>query len=71
MRMNFLTAFFAALLLVSSTSEAQGRGSRRGGGIEEGRAAYTFELKRVEGKGTVSLADLQDRPVVLIFGSYT
>ena len=54
------------------------RGSRRGGGRDgesgapEGEWAPDFELPYDEGEGTVRLSSFRDeRPVALIFGSYT
>jgi len=45
----------------------------RGEAPEKGAKAPEFELKRLDGKETVSLAALvkKGRPVVLLFGSFT
>ena len=39
--------------------------------VAAGDAAPDFELPYAEGPGTVRLWSLLDRPVVLVFGSYT
>jgi peroxiredoxin len=40
--------------------------------VAEGELAPDFELPSLEGAGTVRLADLRaERPVALVFGSYT
>jgi hypothetical protein len=40
--------------------------------VDEGDLAPDFELQRVEGDGTVRLSALSaERPVALVFGSYT
>jgi cytochrome oxidase Cu insertion factor (SCO1/SenC/PrrC family) len=42
------------------------------GKLKVGDAAPDFELKQLEGEGTVKLSGFKDKkPVVLIFGSYT
>jgi hypothetical protein len=40
--------------------------------VKEGDLAPDFELQRAEGEGTVRLSSLcEERPVALVFGSYT
>jgi hypothetical protein len=40
--------------------------------VSEGDRAPDFELQRIEGGGTVRLAELcAEKPVALVFGSYT
>jgi peroxiredoxin len=40
--------------------------------LRVGEPAYEFELPRLDGGGTVALADFAGRqPVALVFGSYT
>lgn len=44
----------------------------RSGSLDRGAMAPDFELARVDGGETVRLSDFRgERPVVLIFGSYT
>ncbi|SRR5581483_885383 len=46
--------------------------SARRGTLSVGDAAPDFSLSTLDGKGVVRLSDeLRERPVVLIFGSYT
>lgn len=46
--------------------------SARAGKLHAGEAAPDFTLPRVDGAGTVSLSsELREKPVALIFGSYT
>jgi peroxiredoxin len=52
---------------------ARGQGERsREGELRVGDPAPDFELARLDGQGKVKLSAFKgDRPVVLIFGSYT
>jgi len=77
--MNALV-YCLALLLLAGGEPQDRRGSRRGKGIEEGKEAPDFKLKRlltsnVERTGEaefITLSDYEEKqPVVLIFGSYT
>ena len=43
----------------------------REGDLKVGDVAPAFELKQLNGEKSVKLADLNDKPVVLIFGSCT
>ena len=61
-------------MLMSAPSLAQGtaEGRPRNGDLKVGDAAPDFDLKRLDGKGTVKLSSFKGKqPVVLIFGSYT
>ena len=65
-----------ALLLALAASPAFGQRDRRNRGPDRaptvGTAAPEFEIHRLDSRETVALADARrDRPVVLIFGSYT
>ena len=68
---TFLFMLVLSTFVGTGLCEAQRRRPQQGKGIVEGSPAYEFTLKRVDREGTVCLADLRDRPVVLIFGSYT
>jgi hypothetical protein len=67
----------AALLQLQPTVSAQrpgagGRIVRRADTIKPGDRAPDFQLKTLDGQIDVQLSKLyQDRPVALIFGSYT
>jgi len=53
---------------------ARFRGGRQGGsgGVDEGKPAPDFHLKTVDGKSQVKLSSFAgEKPVALIFGSYT
>ncbi|MBV9182206.1 MAG: hypothetical protein JO356_12925 [Acidobacteria bacterium] len=44
----------------------------RAGGLKVGDAAPDFSLEKIDNSGSVRLSELnQNRPVVLVFGSYT
>jgi hypothetical protein len=64
------------LLVLSAGTPAFGQRERRGRGPDrapaEGTAAPEFELNQLGSREPVALAEARrDRPVVLIFGSYT
>lgn len=73
-----------AIGLIPSILVAQDGGKRRDGRkperrrnrpvekVQEGDSAPDFELKSLDGKGTVRLSSFRGKkPVALIFGSYT
>ena len=77
--MNALV-YCLALLLLAGGDPQDRRGSRRGKGVEEGKEAPDFKLKKlltsdIERTGEaefITLSDFEEeKPVVLIFGSYT
>lgn len=43
----------------------------RGGGLQVGEVAPNFVLKSLDGKSETDLSELNAKPVVLFFGSYT
>ncbi len=70
--MRVFLIFLAAAAIVNGVDAQGRRRSRSGGeGIAEGKPALEFSLQRTDRSGMVTLKDLRDRPVVLIFGSYT
>jgi peroxiredoxin len=59
-------------LLASAAAFGAARERPQDGSLKVGDVAPDFELKRLEGEGTVKLSGFKDKkPVVLIFGSYT
>ena len=77
--MNALV-YCLALLLLAGGEPQDRRGSQRGKGVEEGKEAPDFKLKKlltsdVERTGETEFVTLSEfekkKPVVLIFGSYT
>ena len=68
----------ATLLIVTGLAAAQpdsdketGKNQERKGKLQVGDPAPLFTLSDMAGKPTVSLAELQGKPVVLYFGSCT
>jgi hypothetical protein len=64
----------ALLLSFPLMAEAQGRRRRGDGGPKVGDAAPNFAAKRLKQKEIIEIKDLikkSDKPIVLIFGSYT
>jgi cytochrome oxidase Cu insertion factor (SCO1/SenC/PrrC family) len=73
MRKLIAGAALCGLLALASASPGQppDRPRPRQGNLKVNDAAPDFTIKDVEGKETTRLADLQGKPVVLIFGSCT
>ena len=78
--MNKTVAIITVVALLGATqlhAQQQNRGGKRGGDLRApdtlqlGDAAPDFKLKSKDGKQEVQLSKLRDKPVVLIFGSYT
>ena len=77
MRLRYV-ALVGSLLLFTMMAEF-GYAGRRGGGssrregkLKVGDTAPDFDLKKLVGKGKVKLSGLRgQKPVMLIFGSYT
>ena len=65
-----LLAWAVAAVLATSAA-AQERRRPEAGKLKVGDPAPAFELADAAGKKTVKLADLQGKPVVLVFGSCT
>lgn len=52
--------------------EKRGQALQEEGGLDVGQKAPEFTLRRLDGEGTVKLSDyIGEKPVVLVFGSYT
>ena len=73
-----LTLLGIALLVADVSAQRPGQSPQRGGGLrlpdrlKEGDAAPDFTLKSPNGQTTVTLSDYHgQKPVALIFGSYT
>lgn len=77
MNKTILAIVLVALAGVAQVSAQQQRGGKRGGDLRSpdtlqvGDPAPDFKLKSKDGKQEVQLSKLRDKPVVLIFGSYT
>ncbi len=72
--MRWLAWVCGALALCCAGTAAGGaaREKQREGKLKVGTLAPDFELKVLDGEGTMKLSSFRDkRPVVLIFGSYT
>jgi len=67
------TVALAGVLLCAPCFAGQPQRDRPSeGSLKVGDPAPDFELQRLDGKGTVKLSSFRDqRPVVLVFGSYT
>jgi cytochrome oxidase Cu insertion factor (SCO1/SenC/PrrC family) len=65
-----LLIFGAAVAVAQPPERRPGRGDWEGR-LKVGDTAPLFTLADLTGKGTVSLADLKGKPVVLFFGSCT
>jgi len=60
----------AALIDLNPPELDKSSGGKQTGGPEEGKAAPEFSLKTMDGK-SFSLSDLQGKPTIVQFGSYT
>lgn len=68
--MRKLSLTLLAISLVAAALSAQPQRPRQGD-LKVGDDAPDFKVSDLKGKTTVKLADLQGKPVVLIFGSCT
>ena len=68
--MNDWCSMIAAILGIVTALAASAQLPRQGD-LKVGDAAPNFTVKDVEGKNAVTLSELKDKPVVLLFGSCT
>jgi hypothetical protein len=59
------------LILAIALQTQPGKYPDQGKGPEVGAPAPDWKLKTLDGKTEVQLSKLKDKPVLLIFGSYT
>lgn len=64
-------ALILASLALLAARQDKGKRPEQGKGPDVGKDAPDFTLKSTDGKKEVTLSKIKDKPVVLIFGSYT
>jgi hypothetical protein len=64
-----MRGLLTSMVLAAGAACLAGPPERKDNALKVGDAAPTFELKKLGTDTTLKLADLLDKPVVLVFGS--